>query len=61
MSEMSEIQYLRRPTKVTREAANEILDAWRSGAKWYPKDVINMALMATGDIRPCLAVRGSFR
>lgn len=37
-------------TKVTREAANEILDSLRAGASDYPPSVVNQALQATGDL-----------
>jgi hypothetical protein len=36
--------------RMTREAANQILDLWRSGKQTFPARVIDIALYATGDL-----------
>lgn len=49
---MDKIIYPEKPTKITRERANEILDAHKASAAIYPPQVVNAALLASGDISP---------
>lgn len=62
---MKEVQYLTNlkvvPSVASREKANEILNLWRSGAAFFASNVINAALMATGDIEPRRAARREWR
>lgn len=39
---------------MTKETAHQILNLWRSGARYYQESIITQALIITGDITTTL-------